>query len=64
MIGDVWILFVFHFDFTDNATGLPVMTSERIKAIRDRYTITVPDQRLDFGLVAAMDVALDALQSR
>lgn len=64
VIGDVWIPFVFHFDFTDNATGRPVMTSERKKAVRDRYTITVPDQRLDFRLAAAMAVALDALQSR
>jgi len=40
------------------------MSSQRIPAIRDRYTITVPDPRLDFRVAAAMAVALDALQSR
>ena len=63
-VGEVWVPFVFHFDFVDTATGQPVMTSERIKAIRDRYEVTVPDPRLDFRVAAAMAVALDALQSR
>jgi hypothetical protein len=63
-IGEVWVPFVFHFDFLDTRTGAPVMTSERKKAIRDRYTVTVPDPRLDFRVAAAMAVALDALQSR
>lgn len=64
VIGDVLVPFRFHFDFTDKATGRPVMSSERQTSIRDRYTITVPDQRLDFRLAAAMAVALDAFQSR
>lgn len=63
-LGDVWVPFVFHFDFVDDATGAPVMTSERRKAIRDRYDVTVADPRLDFRLAASMAVALDALQSR
>ncbi|MCE5290150.1 MAG: hypothetical protein LLG14_13065 [Nocardiaceae bacterium] len=63
-LGDIWVPFVFHFDFADTATGQPVMTSERQKAIRDRYTITVQDPRLDFRVAASMAVALDALQSR
>src|SRR3712207_1160359 len=63
-IGDIWVPFVFHFDFVDTRTGAPVMTSERQKAIRDRYVVTVPDPRLDFRVAAAMAVALDALQSR
>jgi uncharacterized protein YxjI len=63
-IGDVWIPFVFHFDFVDTATGQTVLVSERIKAIRDRYEVTVPDPRLDFRVAACMAVALDALQSR
>ena len=63
-VGEVWVPFVFHFDFVDTATGQPVMSSERIKAIRDRYEVTVPDSRLDFRVAAAMAVALDALQSR
>jgi uncharacterized protein YxjI len=63
-IGDVWVPFIFHFDFVDTRTGATVLVSERKKAIRDRYTVTVPDPRLDFRVAAAMAVALDALQSR
>ena len=63
-VGDIWVPFVFHFDFVDTTTGRPVMTSERIWSVRDRYEITVPDERLDFRVAAAMAVALDALQSR
>jgi uncharacterized protein YxjI len=63
-LGDIWVPFVFHFDFADTATGQPVLISERKKAIRDRYTVTVPDPRVDFRVAAAMAVALDALQSR
>ncbi|MGL4174452.1 MAG: hypothetical protein ACRCY8_06480 [Dermatophilaceae bacterium] len=63
-LGDIWVPFVFHFDFVDTTTGAPVLTSERRKAIRDRYEVTVPDTRLDFRVAAAMAVALDALQSR
>jgi uncharacterized protein YxjI len=64
VVGDVWIPFVFHFDFHDSETGATVLVSERQKAIRDRYTVTVPDPRLDFRVAASMAVALDALQSR
>lgn len=63
-VGEVWIPFVFHFDFIDQATGQPVMISERQKTVRDRYVVTVPDPRLDFRVAASMAVALDALQSR
>jgi uncharacterized protein YxjI len=63
-IGDIWVPFVFHFDFVDTATGQTVMVSERKKAIRDRYDVTVADPRLDFRVAASMAVALDALQSR
>ena len=63
-IGEIWVPFVFHFDFVDKTTGQVVLTSERKKAIRDRYTVTVPDPRLDFRVAASMAVALDALQSR
>jgi uncharacterized protein YxjI len=63
-IGDIWVPFVFHFDFVDKATGAPVLTSERRLSIRDKYTVTVPDPRLDFRVAASMAVALDALQSR
>jgi uncharacterized protein YxjI len=63
-LGDIWVPFVFHFDFVDTTTGQPVLTSERQVSIRDRYTVTVPDPRLDFRVAASMAVALDALQSR
>src|SRR3954447_18200368 len=63
-VGDVWVPFVFHFDFVDTATGHPVMSSERIWAVRDHYDVAVHDPRLDFRVAAAMAVALDALQSR
>ena len=63
-LGDIWIPFVFHFDFLDSASGQLVMSSERQKTIRDRYRVTVPDPRLDFRVAASMAVALDALQSR
>ncbi|MCU1618619.1 MAG: uncharacterized protein JWR66_4189 [Modestobacter sp.] len=63
-LGDIWVPFVFHFDFVDTTTGQTVLVSERKKSIRDRYTVTVPDPRLDFRVAASMAVALDALQSR
>jgi hypothetical protein len=63
-LGDIWVPFVFHFDFVDPATGQPVLSSERRKSIRDRYTVRVPDPRIDFRVAACMAVALDALQSR
>jgi hypothetical protein len=62
-LAEIWIPFVFHFDFVDEA-GITVLTSERKKSIRDRYTILVPDEQLDFRVAASVAVALDALQSR
>lgn len=55
--------FAFHFDFADQA-GQPVLHVDRQFSMRDRYTVTVPDQRVDFRLAAAMTVALDALMGR
>jgi hypothetical protein len=56
--------FPFHFDFTADDGGPPVMTSDRKRSIRDRYDVAVPDPRIDFRLAASVAVALDALQSR
>ena len=56
--------FAFHFDFKDQATGELVMSSERQMSLRDRYVVSVPDQRLDFRLAASMAVGLDALLAR
>lgn len=55
--------FTFHFDFHD-PSGRTVMSVDRQFSMRDRYTVSVPDERLDFRLAAAMTVALDALMSR
>jgi len=58
------IPFVFHFDFTDKSTGQVVMSSTKKFALRDQYSVTVQDSRLDFRLAAAMAVGLDALLGR
>ena len=63
-IGEIPLPFIFHFDFTDRGTGQPVLSVERKISVRDRYHVTVRDQRLDFRVAAAMTVALDALQGR
>jgi uncharacterized protein YxjI len=62
--GDIPLPFIFHFDFTYRTSGRPVLSVERKISVRDRYRVSVPDQRLDFRVAAAMTVALDALQSR
>ena len=53
----------FHVDFvaTDGAL-LP--NSERQWSLRDKYTVTVPDPRVDFRVAAAMAVGPDALLGR
>jgi uncharacterized protein YxjI len=56
--------FSFHFDFVDQTTGAVVMSSERQMSLRDRYTVTVHDPKLDFRLAASMAVGLDALMAR
>jgi uncharacterized protein YxjI len=56
--------FPFHFDFADKATGATVLTSERQFSLRDRYTVDVPDSRVDFRLAASLAVGLDALMQR
>ncbi|NHC14294.1 hypothetical protein G9H71_10935 [Motilibacter sp. E257] len=55
--------FRFHFDFRD-AAGDVVLSSQRMRSLRDRYEVTVPGARVDGRVAAAMCVALDALQSR
>ena len=62
-IGDLPSPFLFHFDFTD-PDGSVLLSSQRKRALRDRYEVEVPGARLDGRLAAAMAVALDALQSR
>jgi uncharacterized protein YxjI len=52
-----------HFDFVDPA-GSPLFSVERKMSFGDRYRVTVPDQRVDFRVAAAVAVGLDALMSR
>jgi hypothetical protein len=52
-----------HFDFVE-ASGQPMMAVERQGSVRDRYTIHVPDPRVDFRVAAAVAVGLDALMQR
>ncbi len=63
-VGEIPLPFIFHFDFTDHESAQPVLSVERKMSVRDRYRVTVQDNRLDFRVAAAMTVALDALQSR
>ena len=53
----------YHFDFTFEA-GEPAFSVVKQWGLRDRYTVSIDDPRLDRRLVIAMAVALDALQSR
>jgi uncharacterized protein YxjI len=52
-----------HFDFT-SSEGQLLIAVERQATVRDRYTVHVPDQRVDFRVAAAIAVAMDALMSR
>lgn len=54
----------FHFDFTDKNSNQVIMSSERKASLRDKYTVNVPDQRLDYRVAAAVAVGLDALMQR
>jgi uncharacterized protein YxjI len=52
----------YHFEFRRGDT--PAFTVVKKWGLRDRYVITIHDPNLDRRLVAAMTVALDALQAR
>jgi uncharacterized protein YxjI len=52
-----------HFDYVDQA-GNTLLTVERQGTVRDKYTVTVPDERVDFRVAAAVAVAMDALMAR
>lgn len=52
-----------HFDYVD-AGGAPLLGIERQGSVRDKYTVHVPDERVDFRVAAAVAVAMDALMSR
>jgi hypothetical protein len=52
-----------HFDFL-STEGTPLLSSTRKASIGDRYNVTVPDERVDFRVAAAVAVGLDALMAR
>ena len=52
----------YHFDFV--LDGRPMFSVVKKWGLRDRYVVTIHEPRLDRRLVAAMAVALDALQAR
>ena len=52
----------YHFEFLLN--DRPAFSVVKKWGLRDRYVVTIHDPQLDRRLIAAMSVALDALQSR
>ncbi|XVV11319.1 hypothetical protein ACQP2X_41830 [Actinoplanes sp. CA-131856] len=52
----------YHFDFV--IADRPVFSVVKKWGLRDKYVVTIHDPRVDRRLVAAMSVALDALQAR
>jgi hypothetical protein len=52
-----------HFDFV-SSEGQPLLGVERQGSVRDKYTVHVPDPRVDFRVAAAVAVGLDALMQR
>jgi hypothetical protein len=52
-----------HFDFV-GSDGASLLSVERQGSVRDKYTVRVPDERVDFRVAAAVAVGLDALMSR
>ncbi len=55
-----WLPYHFEFVLGDR----PVFSVVKKWGLRDRYVVTIHDPQVDRRLVAAMSVALDALQSR
>jgi uncharacterized protein YxjI len=66
-IGDLPFFMKFHFDFTDPALKRVVATYNKVTLLRDHYQLTIEDatlENLDWRVLVAQGVALDALQSR
>jgi hypothetical protein len=70
-IGDlveiIVLFFRYHFVFTDIKTGEPIGKYQKTTLFRDHYTLSTTDEafsRVDWRVLAAMGVGLDALQSR
>ncbi|WP_295656465.1 hypothetical protein [uncultured Nocardioides sp.] len=52
-----------HFDYVSD-DGAPLLSVSRQMSIGDRYTVDVPDARVDFRVAAAVAVAMDVLMAR
>ena len=52
-----------HFDYKD-VNGQQLFGIDRQGSVRDKYTVKVPDPRVDFRVAAAVAVAMDALMAR
>jgi len=52
-----------HFDYA-TPDGQPLLSVERQGTVRDRYTVRVPDPRVDFRVAASVAVAMDAMMGR
>lgn len=67
-IGDlVMMFFKYHFSFIDIAKGTEAGVYRKTTLLRDHYQLETTDElweRVDWRVLAAMSVALDALQSR
>ncbi len=71
IVGDVaeivLLFFKYHFNFVDVRTNELVGTYRKMKLFRDHYLLSMTDEAwgsMDWRVLAAMSVALDALQSR
>ncbi len=63
----VVMFFKYHFSFIDPTTGQEVGAYRKTTLLRDHYVLETNDdvwQRVDWRVLAALSVALDALQSR
>lgn len=67
-LGDfIMVFFRYHFVFIDKATGQESGTYRKTTLLRDHYQLDTTDelwQKVDWRVLTAMSVALDALQSR
>lgn len=71
LVGDlaelVLLFFRYHFSFIDTKSGQEVGKYQKTTLLRDHYTLSMTDaayETCDWRVLAAMGVALDALQSR
>lgn len=66
-VGDLINFFPYHFQITDNKSGIVVGRFAKTALIRDRYELSLADsawESLDARVFMAMAIGLDALQSR